>query len=330
MSDAPIATITPDEIIYRASTLGGCLRKLWAARSGMEAKPPTAKMQAIFDRGHELEPIILELLTSQGWTLTDHQGEVIFAVHQPADTATYKTLSVVGHYDAMGSHPQFTQGRSLPVDVKGFGPDLIREYLGHQLSNLPHYEWQQSVYAIGCGVSQYVMPVYDKENEMILRSSLYPHDAQVTIDMIEQKLLIVERMFINSEMPDCEVSYPCPFYYLHDEPLEKPPLPANVTKAVDARMKVDAKIKVFTLAKDKLSEVIKSTLGEKEQSYDHEGTTVAILPNPNKFNTKAAQALLTEAGIDWANDPEYQVPGVGYQLRVTPPKAEKKGRKTDG
>ena len=51
--------------------------------------------------------------------------------------------------------------------------------------------------------------------------------------------------------------------------------------------------------------------------------TVSVIANPSKFNTKAAQALLTDAGIDWKNDPDFQIPGVGTQLRVTKPRKGK-------
>lgn len=325
MSDDPICLIAPDEILYRASAVGSCIRALWAGRSGYEQKPPTAKMQAIFDRGHELEPIILDKLRVLGWTFDDLQGEVSFQV---TTLESGLLLSVRGHYDAMGQHEQFTQGEWLPVDVKGFGPDLVKEYLGNQLRNLSHYSWQQSIYAIGCGAKRFVMPVYDKDNDMILRSSMFPMDPEFTIEDIEVRLLGVEQLYRESVMPPCVNNYPCPFYYLHDEPEVKPELPKAVAQLTTARMKVDAKIKVMTKAKDRLTEAILNALGMSAQSYDYDGTIVAVQPNSERFNTDAAKAVLREAGVD-INTPEFKIPGDGYKLVVTPPKPPKHERKTD-
>lgn len=324
-SDSPICQIFPDEIIYRASAVGSCPRKLWAARSGYPAHSPTAKMQAIFDRGHELEPIILKALTDKGWELRNPQGEVFFQVFT---LPSGKIISVLGHYDCEARYPMPPSTPNIatawsewfPCDVKGFGPDLVSEYLSHGIDNLPHYQWQQSIYVIGHPTAKaYLMPVWNKEKSELLSSSLYPKFPDITLEDIAAKLSSIELAYINSQMPDCTNDYPCPFYELHDTPSAPPDiLPPNAALFVTARNNADAKIKLFQSAKDAMTEQLLKILPEGF-SASYEGTKISVTPNSSKFNTNHAKDLLKEAGFDIESE-EFKIPGVGYKLVVIPPK----------
>jgi hypothetical protein len=322
-SNAPIVQILPGEILYRASSIGGCSRKLWAARNNNPAKPITAKMQAIFDRGHELEPIILRALVDKGWQLRNYQGEVLFNVFTLPSGIE---VSVIGHYDCEARHPipyslesdpQWSEW--LPCDVKGFGPDLVSEYLSHGLDNLPHYQWQQSIYVIGHETAKsFLMPVWDKEKGELLSSSLYPRIPEITFADIERKLFSIEEAFIQSSMPECTNDYPCPYYYLHDNPTPPPDtLPPSAELFITARNNADAKIKLFQSAKDAMTEQLLKILPENF-SCTWEGSKISVIPNSGKFRTSHAKDILREAGFDIES--EFQSPGVGYKLIVIPPK----------
>jgi hypothetical protein len=328
-SSSPIVQILPDEIIYRASSVGSCPRKLWAARSGYPAAATSDKMQAVFDRGHELEPIILNALTTlHGWELRNFQGEVFFQVFTLPSGVT---VSVIGHYDAEArypipgqlANPTHDAGWSewFPCDVKGFGPDLVSEYLSNGLRNLPHYEWQQSIYMLGHPTAKgYLMPVWDKEKSELLISSLYPMPNTVTLAAIEEKLMAVEMAYINSTMPECTNEYPCPYFALHDE---KTPatteLPESAHLFVTARQNADAKVKLWQSVKDTMTAQIISILGEKDFKTEWEGNKISIIPNSSKFNTNHAKDLLKEAGFDLDAD-EFKIPGTGYKLIIESPK----------
>lgn len=330
-SDSPICQIFPDEIIYRASSIGSCPRKLWAARSGYPAKPTTAKMQAIFDRGHELEPIILDALVKKGWELRNHQGEVFFQV---VTLPSNLTISVMGHYDCEARYPLIGQvpnhthdadwSEWYPCDVKGFGPDLVSEYLSHGIDNLPHYQWQQSIYVMGHPTAKaFLMPVWDKEKSELLSSSLYPKIPDITIEDIERKLLEVERAYVNSIQPACTNDYPCPYYELHDGPVIDTTimLPEEAIPFITARHNADAKIKLFQSAKDAMTEQLLKIL-PSGFSAEYNGSKISILPNSPKFNTNHAKDLLREAGFDIESD-EFKIPGVGHKLVIIPPKDSK-------
>jgi hypothetical protein len=322
--DSPIVQFLPNEILYRASAVGSCPRKLWAARSNNPPKPTTAKMQAIFDRGHELEPIILNALMARGWELRNYQGEVLFQV---VTLPSGLIISVIGHYDCEARYPlpDIKDGAGgnvqswsewFPCDVKGFGPDLISEYLSHGIDNLPHYQYQQAIYVLGHPTAKaYLMPIWDKEKNELLSSSLYPRIPDITLEDIERKLLLVERDFVNSNMPDCTNEFPCPYYYLHDEK-EKPPdtVPESAHVFIRARQNADAKIKSFTAAKDAMTEQLLKILPEGFKA-EWEGNTISVTPNSDKFNTAHAKRLLQEAGFD-IDSPEFKIPGVGVKLVI--------------
>lgn len=327
---SPIVQIVDNEVLYRASAIGGCPRKLWGARSGYPARPPSPKMQAIFDRGHELEPIILAALQAKGWQLRNYQGEVLFQVFTlPSGTV----ISVIGHFDCEARYPLTGQEANpthdanwsewLPCDVKGFGPDLVSEYLSHGIDNLPHYQWQQSVYVIGHDSAKaFLMPVWDKEKGELLSSSLYPRFPDITLAEIEEKLLSVELAYVNSEMPDCTGEYPCPFFGQLCERTSviktADILPPEAILFVIARNNADAKIKLYQTAKDAMTEQLLKVLPEGF-SAEYEGSKVSVTPNSGKFNTNHAKDVLKEAGFDIDTD-EWKIPGVGYKLVIIPPK----------
>jgi hypothetical protein len=317
-SDAPIVQTLPNEILYRASSVGSCPRKLWAARSGMEAKPTTAKMQAIFDRGKELEPVILRALQDKGWELRNYQGEVLFQVFTlPSGTV----ISIIGHYDCEARYPlpngnSFIWSEWLPCDVKGFGPDLVSEYLSHGIDNLPHYQWQQSIYIIGHDTAKsFLMPIWDKEKNELLSSSLYPRIPDITLQDIETKLLGIERHYLESTMPPCSNEFPCPFYYLHDT-VETPDddLPSEAELFVTARQSADAKIKLFQSAKDAMTEQLLKILPEGFHT-EWEGHVIKVVANSDRFDTAKAKRELAEAGYNIESD-EFKIKGKGYKLVI--------------
>lgn len=327
-SNSPLVQIVDGEVIYRASSVGGCPRKLWGARSGYPIKPPSAKMQAIFDRGHELEPIILAALRQRGWELRNLQGEVFFQVFTlPSGT----TISVMGHFDCEARYPipgqlanpthEANWSEWYPCDVKGFGKDLVSEYLSHGTVNLQHYEVQQSIYVIGHPTAKaYLMPIWDKEKSELLQSSLYPMLPDYQLEDIANKLAAIEHAFINSEMPDCTGEYPCPFYgqLCEKKTQEAAPVPPEAIIYIIARNNADAKIKLFQTAKDAMTAELMKILPEGFHST-FEGSGISVIPNPNKFNTNKAKDTLKEAGFDIDTD-EWKIPGVGYKLVIIPPK----------
>lgn len=334
VNDRPIVYLSPDNNIptYRASALGSCLRALWAARSGMEAKPPPDHMLKVFAQGTNLESTILDLLYNEhNFTFQDGgaQKTVTLDLHVELPSGTLEHVRVTGHVDQYGciADPALSNADQLhfPIDVKAFAQSTVDNYRTKGLLAFPHYAWQQSVYALGLGHLKFYMPIYNKDTQRIEPWSLDPIAAPYDEQAIAERIALVESAFINSTIPDCTLNYPCPFYYLHDD--EKPtntPLSPNVDALISARIKIDHKIAVLTTAKKTLSDKISSQLpvGSFDSSL-HPDYSISIIPNPDRFNTAAAKSVLLDAGVD-ITDSEFVIKGVGNQLRVVPPKPAKK------
>src|SRR4051794_19617083 len=84
-----------DQIIYRMSQLGSCLKSLVATRLGYDPLPVPEKMQVLFDEGTRLEDIVIQRLDGEyRWNIYDQQCEVNLPV-------TEKIL-LQGHIDGKG------------------------------------------------------------------------------------------------------------------------------------------------------------------------------------------------------------------------------------
>lgn len=329
-SDAPIVQqITYDglrEVIYRASSVGGCPRKLWAARSGYPEAPIPQKMQDAYERGHVAEPLILAQLEARGWELRNRQGEIFFQVFTlPSGTV----VSVIGHWDCEARYPIAGQEANhthdagwsewYPCDVKNFGPAFVSKFKSRGLAEWPHYQWQQSIYVLGHPTANaYLMPIWDYEHEEFVSSSLYPTIPDFTLADLEQRLMSVEHDFLNSRMPDCILEWPCPYWNkLHDEKPQSV-LPDEVKGYITARQNADAKIKLWTSAKDTMTDEILKLLSDTvgEFSCTWENHTISIQANSSKFKTQHAKDILKEAGFDITSE-EFNTPGKGVKLVIT-------------
>lgn len=322
----PAVYLEGNTAIYRASALGHCIRMLWAARDGMEPRPFPAAIQAAMDKGTELEPIILEKL------YTDHDFTFAYGGQQfqvELDVGTWNGIRCVvrGKMDERGHQASNPLYGDLPIDVKAFGQRLVDEYRTKGLNALPHYAWQQSVYGHGSGTTHFLMPIYNKDTEEIEEWSLTPIPVPYSFEAIRNRIMTVEEAVADSKMPEeCPADYGCQYYYLHDEKLVDS-LPEGAELMLRARINLDNKISGFSKARDTLNEAIRAKL-PKDVLYhlDVDGIgqySITVIANPDKFNTAAAKALLTEANVDWQNDPDFIIPGEGVQLRITKPRKGK-------
>jgi hypothetical protein len=322
MSDDRPGVYVEDGITYyRASELGHCVRRLWAYRSQLERRPFPETIQKAMDTGTDLEPKILNSLYDEhNFTFADGgaQKQVLLQVTP--------TIFVIGHIDQEGCSYVDSLKREdqpyLPIDVKAFGQKLVTEYRTKGILALQHYAWQQSVYALALGHRRFYMPIYNKDTQQIEPWSLSPVIAPYDLEDITQRIAIVEKAYQDNEMPACTNEYGCPFFYLHDTPPSSiEALPVETIPFVRARIAINKKIKALQSALGLMNDKIIEQLDEGGYTYD--GYSIKVLPNPPRFNTDAAKAILKDADIDWENDPLFIIPGSGTQLRIDPPKKPK-------
>ena len=321
--DHAIVTETPDGIYYRASALGGCLRALWAARSGQPAAPTPAKMQAVFDRGHEIEPIVINMLKEQGWNIYDEQKEVILPVtfEEFPDTVSQtpppitKPLFILGHIDALGAPPPGISGPESHtfehvIEIKGFGPDLWAKYKAGGLRGMFGYSVQTSAYQYALGFADLAFVVYNKETgELDIQFFERPVLERWELDVI---VAVVEECYRSSQMPSCTLNYPCPYYHLHD-PLPVPS--ALVDTLAVTYLNIGEQIKTLEATRKAISGKIKNLLPEGEaDKWQSADVGLSLSPNASSWNTEALDDLLTKAELD---RDDYRKSGTGTQLRIT-------------
>ena len=302
-----------DNIIYRASALGHPLCQLFAARSGLDRRPFPISIQRGMDEGTALEGTILNLLYDRYNFSFAYESQ--FVVELNVGAWNGKTFIVRGKVDEIGSD----DGTRRPIDVKALTQDQI------DAPTPERYLWQQSVYTHGLNADKYYMPIFNKATWEIEDRSLVPLVPKYSREQIRDRIIEVERAFFENEMPPCPGEFGCQYWYLHEEK-PKEELPEKVVAIARARIILNRRINSLTDARKILDGKIKEQLST-DLSYTLDGYTVTVYANPSRFNTKAAQKLLSEADIDWQNDPEFTIPGEGTQVRFT---ASKRGLDSGG
>lgn len=322
VNDYAIVRVTDAGIYYRASALGGCFRALWAARNGHEPKSPPDGMQAIFDRGHEIEDIVLDRMVEDGWNIYDRQREIIIPLELQLDPPCF----IVGHIDALGTPPPGLNPADPEshlfehlIEVKGFGPQLMSQFNRQGLNAFPRYKIQTGAYCRGIPCGDIAFSVYDKEADTY---SVRFYNNEVEAWQLEAIVLSVEEMYRTGTLPTCTNEYPCPYYYLHD-PKEMPmPLDQVQDVLVDACLNLGEQIKILEDARKMLMSQLKDSINWVEgapTSYSASHANLTVIENARALNRQKIFQLLTDAEED---PDDYLLPSSGYYLRLNPIKGK--------
>lgn len=316
--DSAVVTIDDkaQNIYYRASGLGGCPRRLWAARSKFDAKPPPAALQKAFDKGHELEPMILALAEERLNTkFTWYQQETTLSL---GVNAAGQNLWVVGHVDAVYRSPNLG---GIPVDAKAFAQSTMNDFLANGIESFPHYAYQQSVYALGLNTTRFILPLYNKDTEELI---IKQYDSlPVTREQITMKVLEIELAFENGSSSDdipCDSSWGCPYSYLHDEKDDESLTSSDLETAI-AYNRVSEKIKSLESAKSILGKRLLESLDYTDdlRKFTSPSVTVSVINNSKRFDQQRAKEYLTNAGEDIKT---FYTPGTGQHITVSVNKAK--------
>lgn len=187
---------------YRASSLGGCLRGLVAARLGYESGGEVkGRMAEIFEEGRAAEEAAVVCLENNGWRITRRQDEINLFLGN-----TCPLTKVVGHIDGV-VEGGFLQEPAL-LEIKSYGGDGIAPSL------MARYEWQMSVYMHATGL-QGLWCLWDRtKGTWTVRPVLKPY---YSLTAITERILEVEG-YGEVAGVECTNQYPCPYFYLHDVP----------------------------------------------------------------------------------------------------------------
>ena len=209
MSDAAIVVVNSDGTIeYRSSALGGCDMALLAARLGYEAVPlkADAPIMKVFEAGHRIEDQVRDAYFPNA---TDLQKEVRLQITS--------RIWVVGHID-------FSDDGDI-VEVKSQNLEEFEKFEvnGWEAGLFPKYKWQVSSYMLGWKKPKprlkLVRALRDEKGGWTGRTATdIVHFPFYNETHIRERVLNIEVAASTGVlMATCTPSFPCPYFYLHEE-----------------------------------------------------------------------------------------------------------------
>jgi hypothetical protein len=254
MSDnRPSVYTEGNRTVFRASALGGCLRALVAARLGYDPLPFDEASELRMGEGNLHEPVIVEWLKTDGWTVTDQQKLIELTV---ADT-----LVVRGHIDGQARHT----GPPRLLEIKAMGQDPFKRWVADRFASNDRYAWQVSAYMHALDLPG----LFVVKNRNTGEVDVFEVDeAPIPLAKIKARVAQVEAIARRGDFPACDTEYlwNCPYRFLHDQK----ELPLGGEAVVDAA-EVDALAAAYDrartqatqadtmkkLARDRLAEVVR-------------------------------------------------------------------------
>ena len=133
-----------DKILSASKCGFPCQRNLFYSVNGYEGSTSN-KSQRIFDVGTALEPVIVEWLRSDGWTVEYNQGSKNAPIEVSIDVVGGK---LIGHPDCIISRPDGLQ--NVLIDIKTMNERAFTQWKREgSLKSKPQYVKQLHVYALG-------------------------------------------------------------------------------------------------------------------------------------------------------------------------------------
>lgn len=199
-----------DVTVYRASSVGQCVRALVASGLG-EEEAFGAERKALLERsaaeGNLHEDAVRERLVSEGWDVVSTQEEVEIPV--------VPGVIVRGHTDGVLAQGPF----QVLLEVKSMSTKQFDKWIKKGFREFVKYAWQITCYMQAHPGLNVLYAVKRREDGMIDRT-IIPHDEPpIEWKKIKSKILTAESWRRRGELPPCDVKnqWGCPFWYLHEE-----------------------------------------------------------------------------------------------------------------
>jgi hypothetical protein len=203
------------KIVYRASSLGNCIRSLTAIRMGTIPAPFPEKFRKVFADGQRGEAVIIEEVEKTGWLVIEGQAEVELIVGQSNAPGTLGYIIVVrGHVDGLAYEDLLNNGGHV-LECKTTASKI-------QATLQAKYDWQISVYMEVYGLPG-LFAVGQKDGlGNVIRSTVKTHTVYAPphpLSEIIERVLKIEKFAELAVDPPCdsESKYPCSTYWLHEE-----------------------------------------------------------------------------------------------------------------
>jgi len=218
MSDNRPSVYVDDDgtVVYRASSLGNCIRALAAARQGIEQAAFSDDTKVIFEEGNLHEEAVKKRLRSEGWTIADEQAEVELVVQEEGPR-----IVVRGHLDGDGvAMPEKRVSGLSILEVKSMSRSKFDEWIdndfgANQWEGFEGYGWQISAYIIATGRPAYYVVKNRDNGQLDIRHLPGPWKS---LKQIRDRVLEAEA-WADGGFPECDLANPyfCNYWFLHDE-----------------------------------------------------------------------------------------------------------------
>lgn len=224
--------------VYRASSLGNCVKALVAARLGYEAFPHPDWLLKKFEEGNAAEPVLIDRFLSYHpgkWWMLDPNNEFAYEdypyvkhadVHDDQFTCQIpvgNTAVIRGHMDGIATNDN---GDLYVVECKAFAASYWDKYMKQGIEAFPYYATQLSLYMHATGLPG-MFVIGHKNADGIMDDGCEVHvdmflDPPLGLGSIKARVAKIERIATTGELPACDQNqYPCQFVYLHDDDTEE-------------------------------------------------------------------------------------------------------------
>lgn len=254
--------------IYRASSLGYSLEQLVAPHLGFEPIPPPEWLQEKFDEGTALEPIVVEELYQQGWTITDQQEEI--------------NLDIIPGVAIVRGHIDGVADANRVIEIKTMNGRTWKEFQIHGWDTpgiIQRYKWQASAYMLGTGMPLELVG-WNKEakNSEQQYTTAWVKEPFYLISDIAQKISEAEKYIADGVIPEGCTDYPCPYFYLHAERVEAEPADTELDELLNTWAEANQKRKAYEAEEKKLRDMIVEYVGQegKAKVKGSNGVTVSV------------------------------------------------------
>jgi hypothetical protein len=202
--EGAIVQIAGEDVTYRASSLGSCIRALAAGRQELEAYqgPLPKTIQETFDKGDRAEEQAFEWARDKAWVVVGQQQEVVLPLT--------KRLRVVGHVDGLYS-TQNMPGTGV-VEVKRQNDD---EWAKDRIEDSwlwDKYCWQFSAYMLALETGLVCLRVNDKGD---VKPQWFPEPPKSKADILGRVLEVERVARLDLKTVECDRDdFPCPYFQL--------------------------------------------------------------------------------------------------------------------
>lgn len=306
MSDKPDVYYEGDKVIYRASSLGSCIRGLVAARLGIRpANVIKLQHQQYFDEGHLHEGAVIEKLVKQGMNIDDGSG-------QPDGQHTIElnirdNIYIRGHVDGIGNGYIESLDTTLSdlhvIEVKSMSKDVYDKWIRAGFNEFYRYAIQLSIYMSALQMGGVF--VAKNRNSGAMDVTVLSHPP-LPLAEISERINKVEDWVELDSFPFCDfTSFPCKWFHIHDETNENedwfevdeakdPVLDALCTEYEKADLLERQGKARKQIAREKLENLVGSGGRWKKLGWD----VKVANQSSRRMNQSAAKEILDAQGVD--------------------------------